>query len=114
LRIVVAAEDAAVDRRVERLQPPAHHLREAGVLGHVADLYAFAFQVLSGTTGAVNLHTGRSQPAGEDRESQLVADADQGTFDLRRLHLDSFPGTLIQFGQTLWAAERPGHNNLTK
>ncbi len=37
LGVVVPAEDAAVDLRMERLEPPVHHFREAGVVGHVAD-----------------------------------------------------------------------------
>ena len=44
--IVVAAEDAAVDLGMERLQPAVHHFRKAGVLGDVADGDAFASRCL--------------------------------------------------------------------
>ena len=86
LGIVVAAEDAAVDLRMEGLQPAVHHFREAGVLGDVADGDALAFQVLAGAAGAVDFHAGGGQPAGETGQPQLVADADQGTLNARGLH----------------------------
>ena len=65
LGVVVPAEDAAVDLRVQRLQPAVHHLRKAGVLGDVADRDALGFQVLSRAAGAVDFHALGHQPPGE-------------------------------------------------
>ena len=84
--IVVAAEDSAVDLRMEGFEPAIHHLGEAGVLGDVADGDALALQVFSGSAGAENLHAGGDKPAGEIGKPQLVAHADQGTLNARRIH----------------------------
>ena len=81
--IVVTAEDSAVYRRVQRLQPPVHHLRKPGVCGDVADLDAFALQVPPGAAGAVDFHPGGSQPPGEAGQPEFVADANQGTLNRR-------------------------------
>ena len=86
LGIVVAAEDAAVDLRMEGFQPAVHHFGEAGVLGDVADGDALALQVFSGSAGAEDFHAGGDQSAGEIGQPQLVADADQGTLNAGRIH----------------------------
>ena len=92
LGIVVAAEDAAVDLGMERLQPAVHHLGEAGVLGDVADGDALALQVLAGAAGAEDFHAGGGQAAGEVGQAELVADADQRTLDAGRFHGGYFRG----------------------
>ena len=81
LGIVVAAEDAAVDLGMERLQPAVHHFREAGIVGDVADGDTFAFQVFAGAAGAEDFHAGGDQAAGEVGQAELVADADQGALN---------------------------------
>ena len=87
--IVVAAEDSAVDLRVERFEPAVHHFGEAGVLGHVADGDALVLQVFSGSAGAEDFHAQGSQPAGETGKPHLVADTDQGTLNARGSHDDT-------------------------
>ena len=65
LGVVVAAEDSAVDLRMEGFEPAVHHFGEAGVLGDVADGDALALQVFSGAAGAEDFHAGGGQSAGE-------------------------------------------------
>ena len=69
--IVVAAEDAAVDLRMQGFQPAVHHFREAGVLGNVADRNALAFQVFAGAAGAEDFHAGGGQSPGETGQAQV-------------------------------------------
>ena len=67
LGIVVAAEDSAVDLRMEGFQPAVHHFGEAGVLGDVADGDALALQVFSGSAGAEDFARRRRQARGRNR-----------------------------------------------
>ena len=59
---------------------------KAGVVGHVADEDALAFEVLAGTAGAENLHAGRCQSTGEVGQPLLIADTDQRTLNTGRFH----------------------------
>ncbi len=79
--VVVAAEDAAVDLGVQRLEPPVHHLGEARVVRNVADRDAFGLQVFAGSTGAEDFHAGGDQTAGEIGQPLLIADTDQDTLN---------------------------------
>ncbi len=74
--IVVAAEDAAVDLRMQGFQPAVHHFGEAGVLGNVAHRKAFAFQVFAGAAGAEDFHAGGGQSPGKTGQPELVAYTD--------------------------------------
>ena len=106
LGVVVAAEDSAVDLRMEGFQPAVHHFGKAGVLGHVADGDALAFQVFSGAAGAEDFHAGGGQSAGEAGQPQLVADADQGTLNARRIHMAPIENkTLIPKGLRVLSPE---------
>ena len=69
LGVVVAAEDSAVDLRMEGFEPAVHHFGEARVVGHVPDGNALAFQVFSGSAGAEDFHAGGGQSAGETGQS---------------------------------------------
>ena len=88
--LVVPREDAAVDLGMQRFQPAVHHLRKAGVLGDVADGEPLGFQMPARAAGAEDFDAGGRQTAGEIGQPQLVADADQGTFDRRRSHESRF------------------------
>ena len=47
---------------------------------------AFLFQVLARAAGAEDFHAGGGQALGKGRQTDLVADADQGALDGGRLH----------------------------
>jgi len=85
---VVAAEDAAVHLGVQGLQPPVHHLGEAGVVGDVADRDSLAFELATGAAGAEDFDADIDEPPGEPGQAQLVADADQYPLHGGRLHGD--------------------------
>src|SRR5690606_15421574 len=54
---VTAAENAAVDLRMQRLDPPVHHFGEAGVIGHFHGVDTVIPQQLVGTAGRENFHS---------------------------------------------------------
>ena len=66
-RVVAAAEDAAVDFGVQRLDPAVHHLGKAGVGGHLAHGDAGLFQVSPGAAAGEDFHAGRRQGPGRTR-----------------------------------------------
>ena len=79
--IVVAAEDTAVDLRMEGFDAAIHHLGEAGVVGDVADREASVGEVFAGAAGGEELDAGFNERLGEVEEAGLVADAEEGAFD---------------------------------
>ncbi len=74
---VAAAEDAAVDLRVQGLHPAVHHLREAGVVGHFDSRDAVVTQQLEGAAGGEDLDAEGFEVAGEVDDAGLVGHADQ-------------------------------------
>ena len=54
---VATTEDAAVNLRVQGLDPTVHHLREAGVIGHFHGINVAVAQQLVGATGGEDFHT---------------------------------------------------------
>ena len=99
---VAAAEDAAVDLRVERLDPAVHHLGKAGVGGHLADRDAGLFEMPPRAAAGEDFDARRHQPPGELDQARLVADADERSFnfgDDRSLRSSdsSFEATIAKF-----------------
>ena len=77
LGAVAAREQAAVDRRVQRLDAAVEHLRKAGVLGDLGDGEAGAGEQLRGAAGREQLDAERCQLARELDDAGLVGDGDQ-------------------------------------
>src|SRR5215213_3385171 len=70
-------EDAAVDPGVQRLDPPAEHLRRAGHLGDGDDLDAGLRERLRGPSGRDDLEAHREEPPREVHDTILVRYRDQ-------------------------------------
>ena len=77
LGAVAAREQAAVDRRVQRLDAAVEHLREAGVLGDLGHRQAGAGEQLRGAAGREQLDAERRQLARELDDAGLVGDGNQ-------------------------------------
>ena len=71
-------EDPAVDPRMERLDPPVEHLREAGHRGDVGDRQAGLAQRPGGAAGRDELEAVGHEPRRELDEAGLVADRQEG------------------------------------
>src|SRR5690606_6902154 len=76
-----AAEDAAVDLRVQGLDPAVHHLREAGVVRHFHRRDAVVPEQAEGAAGGEDLHPQLAQGTGKVQDAGLVGNADQGAAD---------------------------------
>jgi hypothetical protein len=79
-RIVLAApaEQAAVDARVQGLDPPVHDFRETGHLGHLLHGEPGLAQGAAGAAGGNEFDTQRGQTTGEIHHAGLVRHAEQG------------------------------------
>ncbi|MNZ95960.1 hypothetical protein D3C78_1151350 [compost metagenome] len=75
------AEDAAVDFRVQGLDPAVHHFSEAGVIGNFHRGNAIVLEQLEGAAGGQDLDAELLQLTGEFKDPGLVGDADQGAAD---------------------------------
>ena len=69
---VTPGEDAAVDGRVQRLDPAVHHLGKAGDVGDVDDRQPGVGEGLGGAAGRDQLDPERGQAAAEIGEAGLV------------------------------------------
>ncbi len=76
---VSSGEDARMDPRVQRLDPPAEHLRCFGDLLDSAHLEAQLFEVRRRSARGDELTAEVGQPARELVEAGLVVDRDQGS-----------------------------------
>lgn len=74
-------EDAAVDFRVQGLDPAVHHFGKAGVVSHFHRVNAVVLEQLVGAAGGQDLDTELLQLTGEFEDTGLVGDADQGAAD---------------------------------
>ena len=81
LRVVADREQAAVDHRVEGLDPPVHHLREAGVVADLGDGDARLLEGAVRAPGGEQLHAVVGQLSGEVLEAALVGDGEQRAVD---------------------------------
>ena len=68
---VPAGQDAAVDRRVQRLDPAVHHLGKAGDVGDVDDRQSRGGQGLGGAAGGDQFDAEGGQSAAERRPAGL-------------------------------------------
>ena len=82
--VVADGEDAAVDARMQRLDPAVEHLGKAGHLGDVAHGQAGVGQRLARAAGGDQFDAEGGQAAGEVDQAGLVADAEQGAADRTR------------------------------
>ena len=73
--VVAHREQAAVHRRMQRLDPAVHHLREAGQLGHVDDGEPRIRQRLARAAGRDDFDAVTDQLAGEFGDAGLVGHA---------------------------------------
>ena len=74
---VAPREQAAVDRRVQRLDPAVEHLRKAGVRGDLGHLEAGVREQPRGAAGREQLRAERGQLARELDDAGLVGNRDQ-------------------------------------
>jgi hypothetical protein len=84
-RVVVSAQNAAVNLRMERLHAAVHHFRKAGVFGDVADCEPEPFEILPRAAGAEEFDAAGHETASKHVEARFIADADQSPTD-RRIH----------------------------
>ena len=77
LVIVAQRQKPAVDRRMQGLDPPIHHLRISGHLGHIAHLQPRHAQHPRRAAGRDQLDPHRGQRAGQFQQPALVRDRDQ-------------------------------------
>ncbi len=75
------AQNAAVDLRVQGLDPAVHHFSEAGVIGHFDRRNAVVLEQLECTASGKNLDAKRFKLAGKFEDSCLVGYADQSAAD---------------------------------
>jgi hypothetical protein len=76
--IVFAAssQQAAVNFGMQGFQPPVHHLREAGVIGHFDYRDATGAEQFGGAAGGQQFHPPISQSAGEIHQPGFVGNAE--------------------------------------
>ncbi len=86
LRIVADRQDAAVDARMQRLDPAIEHLGETRDLGNVAHGQARVSQCLARTAGGDEFDAEASQGTGEVDQARLIADTQQGTANGAQVH----------------------------
>jgi hypothetical protein len=75
VRMIAAREDAAVDRRVQRLDAAVHHLREAGHVGDGDHRQAGIAQRARRAAGRDQLEAARGEPTAQVDDACLVGDA---------------------------------------
>ena len=78
--------ERTMDLRMQRLDPPIHHLRQAGDLGDVDHLDAGFAQQLGRTAGRNNVDAVPAQVAGKIDQAGLVADGKQRAGNLAGRH----------------------------
>jgi hypothetical protein len=91
-RVAAPGEQAAMDFGVQRLDPPIHHLREAGDVGDINYRDARFPEQLGGAAGRDDLDAARRKRSGELGEAGLVADGKQRAFDFPRCHWKGWSG----------------------
>ena len=79
VRAVATRQDAAVDRRVQRLDPPVHHLGKPGDVGDVDDRETLGGQRLGGAAGGHQFDPKGGQAAAERRQPGLVGNTQNCT-----------------------------------
>ncbi len=72
-----AAEQAAVDQRMQGLDPAVHHFREAGDLGHVLHRQAGVADGLGGAAGGKQLDAARGQRACQFEQVRFIGNGQQ-------------------------------------
>jgi hypothetical protein len=72
-------ENRPVNPRMERLDPPVHHLRKPRVLGDVDDVHPLVAEELRGSSGGKNLESEFHETFDERPDSGFIADADERT-----------------------------------
>src|SRR5690606_30272791 len=75
------AKDAAVDFRVQGLDPAVHHFREARVIRDFYRSDAVFLEQLEGAAGGENFDAQGFEFTGEFKDPGLVGNADQGAAD---------------------------------
>ena len=85
--IVPEGKQAAVDLRMQGLQPSIHHLRKTGVVRYVSDRNAAFSQLCRRSACGEDLHTEGLKPLGEFDDPLLVGYADQNPSDFVLPHV---------------------------
>jgi hypothetical protein len=76
-RVVAHCEQAAMDQRVERLDPPVHHLGKAGHVGYVLHVEPRIAHRARGSARGNQLDSGLGQLRAEVRQTALVGHREQ-------------------------------------
>ena len=80
-RLVTSRQDAAMERRVERLDPPVEHLREVRLGRDVGDLDAGIDKRARRAAGRQDLDAAGRERLGERHQAPLIEYRDQRPFD---------------------------------
>src|SRR5690554_4292400 len=75
------AKDATVNLRVQGFDPPVHHFREAGVIGHFGDGHLVFLQQTEGSAGGKQLNAAFCEGAAELDDAGFITHADQSATD---------------------------------
>src|SRR6185295_10926458 len=84
-RVVAAAEQPAVDLRMQGLDAAVEHLGEARVGRHLGDRDALAREQRRSAAGREDFHAAGREPAREFDDARLVRDAEERPLDLHPL-----------------------------
>ena len=80
VRVIAPGQDAAVQRRMQRLDAAVHHLGKAGQVGHAGDRQAGVGQRAGGAAGRDQLEAAGGQAAADVDDAGLVGNAQQGSW----------------------------------
>ena len=83
--LAAAAEDTAVNFRVQGLNSSVHHFREAGVVGYFGNGQTGVCQQAGGTAGGEQFNAALGKRFGEFNDTGFVRHAEQGPADWTRL-----------------------------
>ena len=78
-------QQAAMDARMQRLQPAVHHLGKSGQIGDVDDLEAAFRQRRGGAAGRHQLDAARFERLAQFDEAGLVGNRNEGATDRREI-----------------------------
>ncbi len=76
--LAAAAEDTAVNFRVQGLNSSVHHFREAGVVGYFGNGQTGVCQQAGGTAGGEQFNAALGKRFGEFNDTGFVRHAEQG------------------------------------
>src|SRR5262252_922448 len=89
--MIATRENSAVNVRMQRLDPPVHHFRKAGDVGHADDREPRVGERPRGTAGRNNVEAARGKSTRELDDAGLVGNAEQGSWHKGKSPVSSLP-----------------------